>query len=639
MSQQIAALLIEMLVKSTLVLAATWAIVTIARRLSSAERHLVWAAALVALLALPALSLLAPDVELPIEVMAVTPSRPPPPAADGRTGRVEPAEAAGRAGSSSPSASARPGAGSAGAPVVAGPSPLALAVAAYLGVAALVLVYFAIGVRRASRRAAALSADVSADSRALFDALVARHGIRRRVRLLVSDEDLTPWTSGLVRPVVVVPRAFERWPDAERRAALTHELCHIKRLDALALGLGYLVCAVYWAQPLAWLAARRMLAESENACDDGVLSAGAEHAGYAGQLLDLANRVYKRGAARAPVMAMAGGSPVAARVLAILNLNKRRQTVNKMTMTAVAAGTLGVLVPLAMVMPQELTLPAHDRDVEGAVTTLLEQDRRDEAVDLLAAWIGRDGAGPDDGSRCGFCVQQLKKVGTAAYADEEVGVVLDALHRVEDRAVDRGDGEALLELADLAVQTKHSPSVDRGMHYLLEAFVAGNFGGTDPRMTVMRYLIELGRPQDALALAREMHGDESSPFFESDVTQRWIGYLQTETVRSDTLARRLLALGTDRTSDTDEEYIPLVKTAPRYPEAAVTQRLEGDVIVQYTVTATGTVENPVVVSSTSPVFDEASLESVMSYLYIPRVVSGVPVDVPGVRTKITYRLE
>ena len=48
-----------------------------------------------------------------------------------------------------------------------------------------------------------------------------------------------------------------------------------------------LVCALYWFNPLVWLAARRMVAERERACDDIVLRHGAKPADYAEQVLEI----------------------------------------------------------------------------------------------------------------------------------------------------------------------------------------------------------------------------------------------------------------------------------------------------------------------------------------------------------------
>jgi protein TonB len=89
----------------------------------------------------------------------------------------------------------------------------------------------------------------------------------------------------------------------------------------------------------------------------------------------------------------------------------------------------------------------------------------------------------------------------------------------------------------------------------------------------------------------------------------------------------------------DGEYLPIVKVAPVYPARAAARGLEGYVIVEYTVTKTGTTKDVHVVKSTSSLFDRAAIESARKYKYKPRVVNGEPVEVPGVRTKITFVLK
>jgi protein TonB len=87
------------------------------------------------------------------------------------------------------------------------------------------------------------------------------------------------------------------------------------------------------------------------------------------------------------------------------------------------------------------------------------------------------------------------------------------------------------------------------------------------------------------------------------------------------------------------DYLPIVRVAPVYPARALSRGLEGYVDMQFTVTTTGTVQDPVVLFSTSSLFERAATRAVLKFKYKPRVVDGVPVQVPGVKTRITFQIE
>ena len=87
------------------------------------------------------------------------------------------------------------------------------------------------------------------------------------------------------------------------------------------------------------------------------------------------------------------------------------------------------------------------------------------------------------------------------------------------------------------------------------------------------------------------------------------------------------------------DYLPIVRVAPVYPARALSRGLEGFVDLSFTVTPAGTVENPVVIQSTSSLFERAAIRAVLKFKYKPRVVDGVPVAVPGVKTRISFQIE
>jgi protein TonB len=87
------------------------------------------------------------------------------------------------------------------------------------------------------------------------------------------------------------------------------------------------------------------------------------------------------------------------------------------------------------------------------------------------------------------------------------------------------------------------------------------------------------------------------------------------------------------------DYLPIVRVAPVYPARALSRGLEGYVDMSFTVTTTGTVIDPIVLFSTSSLFERAAMRAVLKFKYKPRVVDGIPVNVPGVKTRITFQIE
>ncbi|MDO3722150.1 energy transducer TonB [Marinobacter sp. chi1] len=93
-------------------------------------------------------------------------------------------------------------------------------------------------------------------------------------------------------------------------------------------------------------------------------------------------------------------------------------------------------------------------------------------------------------------------------------------------------------------------------------------------------------------------------------------------------------------SASDGDYLPIVKVQPVYPRRALSRGIEGYVLLEFTVTRTGAVKDPVIIESDPPnVFDDAAVRAALKFKYKPKVVNGEAVDVAGVQNRITFRLE
>ena len=92
-------------------------------------------------------------------------------------------------------------------------------------------------------------------------------------------------------------------------------------------------------------------------------------------------------------------------------------------------------------------------------------------------------------------------------------------------------------------------------------------------------------------------------------------------------------------SGNDEaEAIPIFKIEPRYPRKAARSKIEGWVKLEFTITESGTVSNPVVVdSSPRRTFDRSALQSIRKWRFKPKLVDGRPVQRKALQV-IEFRL-
>ncbi len=197
--------------------------------------------------------------------------------------------------------------------------------------------------RRVYRRALGAAVPVTDPG---FLALVARwrrrFRIRRPVALVIGgfssqrgdapDLDLAPFTLGVLRPAIYLPPAFltairsrsgQVVDRAVVEAVIAHELAHVRRLDALWLGLQNAVQVLWFWSPLVWWTAARLNDARERIADEMVLTRGRiAPRQYAASLvavlaLDLAP-------SRGPLPAPALGNPKRRFAMRIQEILRRR---------------------------------------------------------------------------------------------------------------------------------------------------------------------------------------------------------------------------------------------------------------------------------------------------------------------------
>jgi beta-lactamase regulating signal transducer with metallopeptidase domain len=113
-------------------------------------------------------------------------------------------------------------------------------------------------------------------------------------------EVTSPMVVGAASPVVLLPEGFADHADDEVRAALLHELAHVKRRDYLTNGVCQVaVLPVLW-HPVAYGVQQRIRRTREMVCDEMAAREMRSELGYARCLLTMARRMLGGGVAERP---------------------------------------------------------------------------------------------------------------------------------------------------------------------------------------------------------------------------------------------------------------------------------------------------------------------------------------------------
>ena len=92
--------------------------------------------------------------------------------------------------------------------------------------------------------------------------------IRVKENTFICDDIDTPFILGVLRPRIYLPSSMS---EADAEYVVAHEKAHLKRLDHLWKPLGFLILAVYWFNPVLWLAYFLLCRDIEFACDQKVI--------------------------------------------------------------------------------------------------------------------------------------------------------------------------------------------------------------------------------------------------------------------------------------------------------------------------------------------------------------------------------
>ena len=312
-------LALDLCLKSSAILLAAFAIEGLARKTSAARRHLVWLAAFITLALLPLTLAIPPRWSWSLQ-------RPAP--AKSVFLNTIPVADENIADSATNATKATPARHLPEWPLITG--------GIWLVGALLLLARQAAGfwkLRGLRQRSSAITSGPAVEIAAEFGAVEMRE----------SPLCAVPLTWGSRHPVILLPESASSWPETQLRAALAHEFGHIARRDFLLRQLAQIVRAIFWPNPLVWLAVRALHRTQEEACDDLALSRGAAPREYAMQLLEAARSLAAPMFTPSQAVAMALPSTLEGRVRAIMDEHRDRRAPGLRTHIAVVLAIAAVV--------------------------------------------------------------------------------------------------------------------------------------------------------------------------------------------------------------------------------------------------------------------------------------------------------
>jgi TonB family protein len=282
--------------------------------------------------------------------------------------------------------------------------------------------------------------------------------LRRPPRLLQSSLVTIPITWGARRPRILLPAAMPQWSEDRIRAVVVHEMAHVRRRDWVLHIAAEIACAIYWFNPLFWMARNELRRESERAADDVVVNLGIDGRDYAALLLDIVRT--SRLAPPAGAVAMARRSDLAARIASLVAVAPNRRPSSRRTTMVTAGFTALVGVPLAALTAPDVVayIQVRTASLPRGLLAAVSAASSDPATAVRTVRL----ASPQSGASGTTAPEVVEYTTPPLYSDEArqrgiEGVVvvrahIDAAGRVSRARVTRGLGFGLDQNALVALR-------------------------------------------------------------------------------------------------------------------------------------------------------------------------------------------
>ena len=232
----------------------------------------------------------------------------------------------------------------------------------------------------------------------LLWALVSWLRLRRRVaeavrlegNMFESERVASPFVLGLIRPRIYLPFGLD---EGAREQVLTHERAHIARGDHVIKPIGWLILAVYWYNPLVWLAYALFCRDIELACDERVIRRlpVSGRADYSQALLDLSRPHHGVGACPLAF----GESAVKGRVKSVLTYKRPAFWLIMLAAVLCIGAAVCFLTDPKAEADDSVQNDSHDYGIPITVTAVLPENFTEQVLEFAKGCAAQQAANMD----------------------------------------------------------------------------------------------------------------------------------------------------------------------------------------------------------------------------------------------------
>lgn len=232
----------------------------------------------------------------------------------------------------------------------------------------------------------------------LLWALVSWLRLRRRVaeavrlegNMFESERVASPFVLGLIRPRIYLPFGLD---EGAREQVLTHERAHIARGDHVIKPIGWLILAVYWYNPLVWLAYALFCRDIELACDERVIRRlpVSGRADYSQALLDLSRPHHGVGACPLAF----GESAVKCRVKSVLTYKRPAFWLIMLAAVLCIGAAVCFLTDPKAEADDSVQNDSHDYGIPITVTAVLPENFPEQVLEFARGCAAQQAANMD----------------------------------------------------------------------------------------------------------------------------------------------------------------------------------------------------------------------------------------------------